>query len=76
MQTLLKDTNAKVWASIVDGRSFFASNSGSAKAARNNCGMNAADSRFTIEVPGAYEVKYRRVLYGEKLCLWSILVTW
>ena len=62
MQTLLKVTNAKVWASIVDGRSFFASRIGSANAARNNCGRKATDSRCIDDVLGAEEFKYRRVL--------------
>lgn len=44
VQTLLKDTNANVWANMVDGRSFLASISGSAKAARKSCGRNAIDS--------------------------------
>lgn len=46
VQTLLKVTNAKVWASIVDGRSFFARIRGRAMAERKSCGMKARDSRF------------------------------
>jgi hypothetical protein len=57
VQTLLKETNAKVWASIVDGRSFLASMSGSANADRNSCGMNATDSSGMSEVPGAEEFR-------------------
>jgi hypothetical protein len=64
---LLNVTKANVWASIVDGRSFFARTIGSAIAERNSCGMKAADSRRMNEVPGVDEVKYKRVLYGEKL---------
>ena len=36
VQTLLKDTKAKVWASIVDGRSFFAKRNGRAMADRKS----------------------------------------
>lgn len=46
MHTLLNVTNAKVCASIVKGRSFFASSNGSAMAERRICGMKARDSRF------------------------------
>lgn len=49
MQTLLKVTKAKVCASIVDGRSFLASNKGKAIAERNSCGMKARDSSFGRE---------------------------
>jgi hypothetical protein len=62
VQTLLNDTNAKVWASIVEGRSFLASIMGKAIADRNNWGMNAADSRRMNDVPGVDEVRYKRVL--------------
>lgn len=46
VHTLLKVTKAKVWASMVDGRSFLASRSGRAMAERKSCGMKARDSRF------------------------------
>lgn len=62
MQTLLKETKAKVWASIVEGRSFLASKRGRAKAERNIWGKKARDSRRMDEVPGTEEERYRRVL--------------
>jgi hypothetical protein len=46
VQTLLKETNAKVCASIVEGRFFFARRRGSAKADKNSCGKKAMDSKF------------------------------
>jgi len=49
VQTLLKATKAKVCASIVEGRSFFASTRGRARAERKSCGMNARDSMFKLE---------------------------
>ena len=62
VQTLLKETNAKVWASIVEGRSFLAKRSGRAMAERKSCGRKASDSRCRLEVPGLDEFRYRRVL--------------
>lgn len=62
MQTLLKDTNAKVCASIVAGRSFLARMRGNAKADRKIWGINAADSRRMIEVLETDELKYNSVL--------------
>jgi hypothetical protein len=58
----LNDTNAKVWASRVEGRSFLASIIGKAIADRNICGVNAADSRRMNDVPGVDEVRYKRIL--------------
>ena len=49
VQTLLKDTNANVCASIVEGRSFFARSKGRAMAERKSCGMKARDSRCKDE---------------------------
>lgn len=62
VQTLLKVTNEKVCANIVDGRSFFANKSGSAMAERNSCGMNAKDSRCIYEGVNFVELKYKMVL--------------
>jgi len=62
VQTLLNETNAKVWASIVEGRSFLASVIGKAIADRKIWGINAADSRRMSDVPGVDEVRYNRVL--------------
>ncbi len=45
MHTLLNVTNAKVCASRVDGKSFFASKSGSTTAESSICGRKAIDSR-------------------------------
>ncbi len=47
VHTLLNDTKAKVCASIVDGRSFFARRRGRAKAERKSCGRKAKDSSLT-----------------------------
>lgn len=57
MQTLLKDTKAKVWASIVDGRSFLAKSNGSATAERKSWGINAKDSRWKRDGPGREELR-------------------
>jgi len=46
---LLNVTNAKVCASIVDARSFFARRRGRAKAERKSCGMKARDSSLNAE---------------------------
>jgi hypothetical protein len=62
VQTLLKVTNEKVCANIVDGRSFFANNNGSATAERNSCGMNAKDSRCMYDGLDAVELEYKMVL--------------
>jgi hypothetical protein len=62
VQTLLKDTNAKVCASMVAGRSFLARMKGNAKADRKIWGINAADSRRMIEGFEIDEPKYKRVL--------------
>ena len=51
VQTLLKVTNAKVCASMVDGRSFFARRRGKANAERKSWGMKARDSSLN-EPPG------------------------
>ena len=64
---MLKETNAKVCANIVEGRFFLAKMKGNATADRNSWGINAADSRRTIEDAEADELKYNRILYGEKL---------
>ncbi len=50
VQTLLKETKAKVWASIVEGRSFLASKRGRAIAERNSWGRKARDSRWMDDV--------------------------
>jgi hypothetical protein len=76
VQTLLKVTNAKVCASNVDGRSFFARQRGMATIDRNICGMNAADSMRNPVTLHLEELRYRRMLYGEKLWRWSMRVTW
>ena len=55
VQTLLNVTNANVWASMVDGRSFLASKSGRAIADKNSCGTKARDSRRIDDVPRADE---------------------
>lgn len=62
MHTLLKVTKAKVWASMVEGRSFFASSNGRAIAERKSWGTKARDSSFMSEVFGVAEERYRRVL--------------
>jgi hypothetical protein len=62
VQTLLKATNEKVCANIVEGRSFFANKSGSAIAERNSCGMKAKDSRCIYEGVDAVELKYKILL--------------
>jgi len=49
VHTLLKVTKAKVCASMVEGRSFFASIRGSATAERKSCGRKARDSRWVDE---------------------------
>jgi hypothetical protein len=59
---LLNVTKAKVCASIVEGKSFFARRSGRAKAERNSCGMKARDSSFIVCVEGEAEERYRSVL--------------
>jgi hypothetical protein len=58
----LNDTNAKVWASIVEGRSFLANIIGKAIADRKIWGMNAADSKCKNDLPGVDEFRYKRVL--------------
>ncbi len=62
VQTLLNVTKANVCASNVEGRSFFASSSGRAKAARNSCGMKARDSSLIEWVEGDADEMWRRVL--------------
>lgn len=79
VQTLLNVTNANVWASIVPGRSFLPRMRGIRTTARSNCGMKAKDSKLPVGLPcplvgSAAAVRYRRVLYGEKLCRWSMRV--
>jgi hypothetical protein len=56
VQTLLKVTNAKVWASMVEGRSFFARRNGNTTAESNSCGKKARDSRFSEAFPGVEEL--------------------
>ena len=68
MHTLLNATKAKVCASIVPARSFFANARGMKTALRASWGMNAMDSkRIEPDAGGTAEVRCRRVLYGEKL---------
>jgi hypothetical protein len=55
VQTLLKLTNANVWASMVEGKSFLARSRGMAKAERKSCGRKATDSRWMGEVVGVAE---------------------
>lgn len=62
VHTLLNVTKAKVCASIVEGKSFFANRRGRATAERNNCGMKARDSSFTVWVEGEVGERYRSVL--------------
>lgn len=61
-------TNAKVCASIVAARSFFAKAKGRATTERKSCGMNASDSKCRVVEAAGDELRYRTVLYGEKLC--------
>ncbi len=53
VQTLLKVTNANVCASMVFGRSFFASASGMNTALRISCGTNARRSSSKDDVAGS-----------------------
>ena len=77
VHTLLNVTKANVCASIVLARSFFAEARGIKNALRASCGIKARDSNLTAPVAeGTAEDRYRSVLYGEKLCRWSILVRW
>lgn len=62
VQTLLKVTKAKVCASIVLARSFFANNRGIAARESRICGMNARDSIWMPEWEGCWELRCSRVL--------------
>ena len=63
VQTLLNVTKANVWASIVLGRSFFASARGMKTALRSSCGTKARrSSSKDDEVACGEELRYRRVL--------------
>lgn len=64
VQTLLKVTKAKVWASIVLGRSFFARMRGIATAERKIWGMKASFSRLNElgSLSVMEEERYKRVL--------------
>lgn len=57
VQTLLKVTNAKVWASMVEGRSFFERRSGMKTAERRSWGRKASDSRWRNEVEGFEDLR-------------------
>ena len=48
MQTLLKVTKAKVWASMVDARSFLARTRGMRNVERAIWGMKARDSKWKV----------------------------
>ena len=69
VQTLLKVTKANVCANIVEAISSFASARGINTAERSNWGIKARDSRCSFEDPTGDELRYRRTLYTEKLCL-------
>ena len=78
VQTLLNVTKANVWASIVDGRSFLAKANGIRMELRRSCGRKARRSSANDACAFAFgeELKYNNVLYGEKLCRWSIRIRW
>ena len=76
VQTLLNVTNAKVCAIMDVARSFFATARGMSTHERSSWGKKARDSMRKDDDEGMAEVRYRRVLYGEKLWRWSIRVTW
>lgn len=57
VQTLLKVTNAKVCASIVEARSFFASANGMAMVLKKICGTNAHDSSLIDACPVGEEFR-------------------
>lgn len=83
MHTLFSATKDQVCASIADGRWVRERNKGKRMEERRSCGKNARDSRFekvppveAVEDADAAEEAYSNVLYGEKLCRWSILVRW
>jgi hypothetical protein len=60
-------TKAKVCASIHDGRSFLESSSGIATVDSSSCGKNAMDSKCRGESTELAELRYNKLLYGEKL---------
>jgi hypothetical protein len=67
VQTLLKVTNAKVCANIVDAKSLFARASGMMIALKRICGRKARDSKCRDDSALGEELRYNIVLYGEKL---------
>lgn len=73
---MLKVTKAKVCASIEVGRSFLDVARGMSTHESRSCGMKARDSSRRIDEDGNTEVRYSCVLYGLKLCRWSMRVTW
>ena len=76
VQTLLNVTKAKVCASIQVARSRLANTIGMSIALRPSCGINARDSSCRVDWAAGEELRYKSVLYGEKLWRWSILVRW
>ena len=72
---MLNVTNANVCAIIVVARSFFANTNGMKTHDSDSCGRKASDSACSEDAPSE-EVRYRRMLYGEKLCRWSMRVRW
>lgn len=67
VQTLFRVTKAKVCASIADPRSFLARLSGMANALRSSCGKKARDSNRQDDCAAGEELRYKSMLYGEKL---------
>jgi hypothetical protein len=63
----LNVTKANVWQSIAPARSFFARASGIAIAERTSCGTKASRSRLVFDCEKGEELRWRSVLYGEKL---------
>lgn len=57
-------------------RSFLATARGMSTQERRICGRKARDSACNDEDFGTAEVRYKRMLYGEKLWRWSMRVTW
>lgn len=78
VQTLLNVTNAKVWASIDVARSALAVMSGMRTHDSRSWGRKATDSTRSPEEEeaGVADARYSWMLYGLKLCLWSMRVTW
>ena len=78
VQTLLNVTKANVCAIMDVARSRFARTSGISTHDSESCGRKASDSGRSRSVGsyGSADARYSAMLYGEKLCLWSMRVAW